>query len=171
MRLLQVNEPYIMANPPPLSLATVGKTPSLRRAPSFSDNKNNSKGARRRSFDNLVYDDIAQRDPKSYDEAAPMNYASGSGSIPKAIAKPSGNSGRIPMSSGNSGRIALGEMEGGGSGRISSMRINSFVSDGGEQYSNADPEAMFRRMCVESVQQIATKKNLTHMAAVDGACQ
>lgn len=140
---------------PPLGLGGGGKVNSFRRANSYSEHK--GKGARRRSFDNLVYDDIKQRNPKTYDDVNPI-----------AIPPHNSNSGRIV-------NVAPGEdNKGPDSSRtngLSSARINSFVSEGGSHYSSGsftDPDALFQKMCVESVKQIASKKKLTHMAAVDG---
>lgn len=156
--VLQVNEPYIMEKPLPgvtVPPSGRGSGQSFRKGggSSFSENRHASKGARRRSFDNLVHDDIAQRNPKSYDEPAPKN-----------MSLTPGHSGRFQMN--NSGRVSMGDGGEGSTGN--SMRINSFVSEGGGHYSSADPEAHFRKLCVESVRQIASKKNLTFMAAVDG---
>lgn len=124
--LLQKNEPYILAKPSYVS--PLKSTPPDRHQQASS----NKKTARRRSFDNLAYDDIIH------------------------ISTPP-----------SSGRIALGRSE--TDGHILSGRIKSFVSDGGGKYPSSDPDAQFRKMCVESGRQIAAKKKLTYMAAVDGS--
>jgi len=87
---------------------------------------NKSRSGLRRSFDNLTYDDINNRE-----------HAAGL-------------------------RPSFVNDEG-------SLRVKSFIADDGRAYSGGDTEAVFRKLCVESVRKITSKKNLTHMAAVDGS--
>lgn len=87
---------------------------------------NKSRSGLRRSFDNLTYDDICNRE-----------HAAGL-------------------------RPSFVNDEG-------SLRVKSFVADDGRAYSGGDTEMVFRNLCVESIRKITSKKNLTHMAAVDGS--
>lgn len=49
------------------------------------------------------------------------------------------------------------------------LRGKSFVSDDGHHHCGSDTDTLFSRLCMESVRQITSRKNLTHMAAVDGS--
>lgn len=106
-----------MMDPP---IVTPVKQPSVRKP------LHKSRSGCRRSFDNLTYDDISNRE-----------HAAG---LRPSFVTDGGN-----------------------------LRLKSFVADDGRSFHGGDTDAVFRKLCVESVRKITSKKNLTHMAAVDGS--
>lgn len=131
--ILQRNEAYIMErNFDTAPVTNIKKTPSLRKSASL-------RSARRRSFDNISYEDISHFSPRT-DVFSPRNDVFS----PRTDAKPHAD----PISHSNSFVDENGDL-------ISSTKL--------------DADTFFSKLCANNSSKIISKRNLTLMAAVDGS--
>ena len=131
----------MLAPPQQQTQTTIGLNPkSLVKKQSSGAHKSNNKSLRRKSFDNLAYEDIAHFSPRR--DCSPL--------VSSIKGQPQTD-------------VAVSSVS-------SSPRMRSFIDENGEYISstNSDATSFFKKLCNNSVSNITSKRNLTLMAAVDG---